>query len=172
MKETPWARVYGEREGVRERERERERQQAWYWPESQRTWTGGSRVQGQEWKYGSGGSHLVILTTQVAEVRRVSVQSQPGQMVLQTLSRKTTGLVEWLKVKGLSSNPSREKKKRSKKKKKVQCQLGLHREPLCQKKKERKKERKVKLASCHLFMCLFNTLLFSCATALLNLLSC
>jgi hypothetical protein len=31
---------------------------------------------------------LVILATQEAEIRRIAVQSQPGQRVLETLSRK------------------------------------------------------------------------------------
>jgi hypothetical protein len=44
-----------------------------------------------------------ILATQEAEIRRISVQSQPGQIVLETLSQKNPlhtkkGLVEWLKV--------------------------------------------------------------------------
>jgi hypothetical protein len=45
-------------------------------------------------------------------------QSQPGQIVQETLSQKThhktMGLLEWLKVKALSSNPSTAKKKKSK----------------------------------------------------------
>jgi hypothetical protein len=44
----------------------------------------------------------VILVTQDAEIRRITVQSQPGQIVLQDpiLKKKNhkTGLVEWLKV--------------------------------------------------------------------------
>jgi hypothetical protein len=45
----------------------------------------------------------VTLTAQEAEIRRISVQSQPGQIVLETLSQKNPlhtkkGLVEWLKV--------------------------------------------------------------------------
>jgi hypothetical protein len=43
---------------------------------------------------------LVILATQEA-IRRIEVQSQPGQIVLKTLSRKyltQKGLVEWLKM--------------------------------------------------------------------------
>jgi hypothetical protein len=42
------------------------------------------------------------------------VQSQFGQIVLKTLSRKTLhkqGLMEWLKVKALGSSPSKTKKK-------------------------------------------------------------
>jgi hypothetical protein len=42
----------------------------------------------------------VILATQEAEIRRTTVQSQPGQIVRQTLSRKNSlqkeGLAEWL----------------------------------------------------------------------------
>jgi hypothetical protein len=49
------------------------------------------------------------------EIRRAVVQSQPGKMVHKTLSRKTLsqkiGLVEWLKVKAWSSNPSPTKTK-------------------------------------------------------------
>jgi hypothetical protein len=43
----------------------------------------------------------VILVTQEAEIRRITVQSQPGQIVWKTLSEKThhkKRLVEWLKV--------------------------------------------------------------------------
>jgi hypothetical protein len=49
-----------------------------------------------------------------AEIRRISVLSQPGQIVHKTLSQKNhhkKGLVEWLKVTVLSSNPSTAKKK-------------------------------------------------------------
>jgi hypothetical protein len=44
---------------------------------------------------------LVILATQEAEIRRIEVQSQPRQTVLQDPSSKALykkGLVEWLKV--------------------------------------------------------------------------
>jgi hypothetical protein len=45
----------------------------------------------------------VILATQEAEIRRITVQRQPGQIVHETLSRKKKtlhkkGLVEWLQV--------------------------------------------------------------------------
>jgi hypothetical protein len=45
----------------------------------------------------------VILAIQEAESRRIKVQSQPRQIVCETLSRKNSshkkrGLVEWLKV--------------------------------------------------------------------------
>jgi hypothetical protein len=43
----------------------------------------------------------VILATQEAEIRRITVQSQPGQIVQETLSQKTLHkkeVVEWLKV--------------------------------------------------------------------------
>jgi hypothetical protein len=56
----------------------------------------------------------VILATWVAEIRGIMVQSQLRQIVLETLARKTPhkkGLVEWLKVWALSSNPSTTKKK-------------------------------------------------------------
>jgi hypothetical protein len=56
----------------------------------------------------------VILATQEAAIRRIEVWSQPRQIVCKTLSGKNlpqkTGLVEWLKVKALSSSPSNEKK--------------------------------------------------------------
>jgi hypothetical protein len=52
----------------------------------------------------------VILATQEAEIRRIAVQSQPSQIVHKTLSLRTLsqriGLVEWVKVKALSSSPS------------------------------------------------------------------
>jgi hypothetical protein len=55
--------------------------------------------------------------TQEAEIRRIAVQSQPGQIVGEALSqekKKITekGLVEWLKVKALSSNSRTTKKKK------------------------------------------------------------
>jgi hypothetical protein len=56
----------------------------------------------------------VILATQKSGIRRIAVQSQPRQIVfmrpclIKTLHKK--GLVEWLKVKALSSNPSTAKK--------------------------------------------------------------
>jgi hypothetical protein len=43
----------------------------------------------------------VILATQEAEIRRITIQSQPGQIVHETLSQKSPsqkGLIEWLKV--------------------------------------------------------------------------
>jgi hypothetical protein len=56
----------------------------------------------------------VILATQEAEIRRISVRSQPEQIVLETLSphqkSHKKGLVEWLKVYALSSNTSAAKK--------------------------------------------------------------
>jgi hypothetical protein len=52
----------------------------------------------------------IILATQEAEIRRITFRSQPGQIVCETLFRKTLsqriGLVEWLKVKALSSSLS------------------------------------------------------------------
>jgi hypothetical protein len=51
------------------------------------------------------------------EIRRIAVRSQPGQIVCETPSGKSTirkkGLVEWLKVKALSSNPNTGGKKKS-----------------------------------------------------------
>jgi hypothetical protein len=47
---------------------------------------------------------------QDAEIKRIMARSQPKQIVYETLSRKKNikkiGLVEWLKVKALSSNPT------------------------------------------------------------------
>jgi hypothetical protein len=55
--------------------------------------------------------------TQEAEIRRITVQSQPEQIICDSLSRKTLHrkkqAVEWLKVKALSSSPSTEKKKKT-----------------------------------------------------------
>jgi hypothetical protein len=56
----------------------------------------------------------VILATQVSEIRRIT-RSQPRQIHHETLSQKypsQKGLVEWLKVKALNSNPSTQKKKK------------------------------------------------------------
>jgi hypothetical protein len=70
---------------------------------------------------GTGGSHLLILATQEADIRRIAVQSQPRQIVCKTLSRKTLsqkgggGMVEWFKVKALSSSPRTSKTKQNKK---------------------------------------------------------
>jgi hypothetical protein len=59
---------------------------------------------------------LVILATQEAEIRRILVQSLPGQIVCKILSQKTLSqkiaLVEWLKVKARTSSPSSEKQKK------------------------------------------------------------
>jgi hypothetical protein len=55
----------------------------------------------------------VIPATQEAEIRRITVQSQPRQIVRETLSRKyptQKGLVEWLKMKALSSSPGAEQR--------------------------------------------------------------
>jgi hypothetical protein len=43
----------------------------------------------------------IILTTQEAEIRRIVVQSQPGEIVPETLSQKyltQKGMMKWLKV--------------------------------------------------------------------------
>jgi hypothetical protein len=65
-------------------------------------------------------AHAYNPSSQEAEIRRIAVQSQPEQIVHETLSLKTlsqkTGLVEWLKVKTLNSNPSITKKKKERKK--------------------------------------------------------
>jgi predicted XRE-type DNA-binding protein len=57
----------------------------------------------------------VILATQEAEIRRIAVRSQPGQIIRKTLSQKAlhkSRVVEWLKV---NSSPSTAKKKKKKK---------------------------------------------------------
>jgi hypothetical protein len=62
----------------------------------------------------------VILATWEAEITRITVWSQPWQIVHKTLKKKTLhkkGLVEWLKVKALSSSPSTAKKKKKSKEK-------------------------------------------------------
>jgi hypothetical protein len=57
----------------------------------------------------------IILATQEVEIRRIAVQSQPGQRVRETLFQKPIsqkiGLVEWLKVNALSSSPRTTNKK-------------------------------------------------------------
>jgi hypothetical protein len=50
----------------------------------------------------------IILATQKAEIRRIMVLSQHGQVVCKTLSQKNSS------QKGLSSNPSISKKKKDK----------------------------------------------------------
>jgi hypothetical protein len=66
----------------------------------------------------------VIPAAQEAEIRRIAVLSQPRQIVVESLSQKNPsqkrGLVEWLKVKALSSNPDTEKQKT---KKKIGCEV-------------------------------------------------
>jgi hypothetical protein len=61
----------------------------------------------------------VILATQEAEIRRIVIEAKPGKIVHKTVTRKKKihrkGLVEWLKVQALSSNPSTAKKKQTKK---------------------------------------------------------
>jgi hypothetical protein len=56
-----------------------------------------------------------ILASQEVEIRRIEVQSQLRQIVCETLSKKKhpsqkTKLVEWLKLKILSSSPKPQKK--------------------------------------------------------------
>jgi hypothetical protein len=53
----------------------------------------------------------VILATQEAEIRRIAVQSQPGQIVHKTPSQKNTSQK---RAGELSSNPSTRKKKERK----------------------------------------------------------
>jgi hypothetical protein len=56
-----------------------------------------------------------MLATQAAEIRRIAVRSQPGQIFerpyLEKPYHKKIGLVEWLKVKALRSSPNTTKKK-------------------------------------------------------------
>jgi hypothetical protein len=58
----------------------------------------------------------VNLATQETEIRRITVQSQPGQIVCQISSgkilHKKNRAGGWLKVKALSSRPSTTKKKK------------------------------------------------------------
>jgi hypothetical protein len=52
---------------------------------------------------------LVIPPILEEELRSITVRSQPGQIIHKTLSQKPLNkkrVVEWLKVKALSSNPS------------------------------------------------------------------
>jgi hypothetical protein len=60
----------------------------------------------------------VILATQEAKIRRITVQSQPGQIVPRDpISKKPItkiGLEEWLTVKVLSSNPTATKTTKTK----------------------------------------------------------
>jgi hypothetical protein len=60
----------------------------------------------------------VILATQEAEIRKIVVGRQPGQIVHERpyLKKPFTkiGLVEWLKVKAPSSSPSTAKKTKTK----------------------------------------------------------
>jgi hypothetical protein len=57
----------------------------------------------------------VILATQDAEIRRIEVQSQPGQIVHETLSQETLHKkrpVEWFKVLGPKFKPQYKEKKK------------------------------------------------------------
>jgi hypothetical protein len=56
-----------------------------------------------------------MLATQEAEIKKITVRSQPGQIVHETLFQKTQhkkGMVEWFKMLALSSNPITTKKKK------------------------------------------------------------
>jgi hypothetical protein len=55
----------------------------------------------------------VILATQETEIRRITVLSQSTKIIQETLSQKVfikIELMEWFKVKALSSSPSTAKK--------------------------------------------------------------
>jgi hypothetical protein len=70
----------------------------------------------------------IILATQEAEIRRIAVQSQTKQIVCESLSQKypsQKGLVEWLKVKALSSSPVPHTKKKSRGKKRTVIEIDL-----------------------------------------------
>jgi hypothetical protein len=54
----------------------------------------------------------VILATQEAEIRRITVQSQPGQTVLETLSQKNTSAPVLKKKQGQQTSVSQKKKKK------------------------------------------------------------
>jgi predicted AAA+ superfamily ATPase len=56
----------------------------------------------------------VILATQEAEIRRITVQSQPRQIVHKTLSRKKTITKKGWQSEAPSSNPSIARKKKKK----------------------------------------------------------
>jgi hypothetical protein len=91
---------------------------------------GKNNMVSQHWWLMSG-----ILGIQEAEIRRIKVQSQPGQTVHETLSLNyptLKGLGEWLKWEclpskheALSSNPSTSKKKKKKERKKEDEKLGV-----------------------------------------------
>jgi hypothetical protein len=73
----------------------------------------------------SAGLKPVILATQELRSRGSRFKAKLGQIVFETLSRKNLsqkkGLVEWLRMKALSSSPSSAKKK---KKRKEKCYQG------------------------------------------------
>jgi hypothetical protein len=67
----------------------------------------------------------IILATQEAEIRRIKVQSQPGQITHEPYLEKPStkiGLPVWLKVQALSSNPSTAKKKKERERRKQKLQ--------------------------------------------------
>jgi hypothetical protein len=73
----------------------------------------------------------IILATQEAEIRRIKVQSQPGQITHEPYLEKPStkiGLPMWLKVQALISNPStakKKKKKRERRKQKLQTRRNI-----------------------------------------------
>jgi hypothetical protein len=71
-------------------------------------------------------AHTYNLATQETEIRRITVRSQPQANSSQDpISKKhitKKELVEWVKVKALSSNPSAAKNNKNKNKKKT-CQF-------------------------------------------------
>jgi hypothetical protein len=68
----------------------------------ERGWIMGTKTQLNKMNSWALVAHAIILATQEAGIRRITVQSQSGQIVYETLSRKKpitkNGLVEWLKV--------------------------------------------------------------------------
>jgi hypothetical protein len=57
----------------------------------------------------------IILAPQEVEIRRIAVQSQPGQIVARPHLKNAYHRKGWLKVKALSSSPTTAKKKKTQK---------------------------------------------------------
>jgi hypothetical protein len=83
----------------------------------------------------------IIPATQEANIRRMTIQSQPRQTVGKTLFLKNPsqkGLVEWLKVKVLGSSPSTANKKKKLMNTECLCEV-FHNVELSSFKKKKKK---------------------------------
>jgi hypothetical protein len=75
----------------------------------------------------------VILATQEAQIRRITVQSQPGQIVLEMLSRKTLHKKGWWSDSGVAPEFKPQycqKKKKKKKKARIMCCLSYVQNPV------------------------------------------